>query len=107
MQYPEPDDGAWPARVLRNRRMNQIPETENPATPLRFMHQRLVALLRLRSSTIPAQTDNENTQAAGFADQPTHRAPTVTGGPNRWIAASYSEAALPPLHHRYEWREAA
>ena len=40
MQYPEPDDGAWPARVLRNRRMNQVPETENPATPLRFMHQR-------------------------------------------------------------------
>ncbi len=43
MQYPEPDDGAWPARVLRNRRMNQVPETENPATPLRFMHQRPVA----------------------------------------------------------------
>ena len=40
MQYPEPDDGAWPARVLRNRRMNQVPETENPATRLRFMHQR-------------------------------------------------------------------
>ncbi len=43
MQYPEPDDGAWPARVLRNRRLNQIPETENPATPLRFMHQRRTA----------------------------------------------------------------
>ncbi len=41
MQYPEPDDGAWPARVLRNRRMNQVPETENPATRLQFMHQRL------------------------------------------------------------------
>jgi len=40
MQYPEPDDGAWPARVLRNRRMNQVPETENPATRLQFMHQR-------------------------------------------------------------------
>ncbi len=42
MQYPEPDDGAWLARVLRNRRMNQVPETENPATRLRFMHQRPV-----------------------------------------------------------------
>ena len=47
MQYPEPDDGAWPARVLRNRRMNQVPETENPATPLRFMHQRPAPRSRL------------------------------------------------------------
>jgi hypothetical protein len=40
MQPLEPDDGAWPARVFRNRRLNRVPETENPATCLRFMHQR-------------------------------------------------------------------
>jgi len=40
MQHPEPDDGTWPASVLRNRRLNQTPDTENPATRLRFMHQR-------------------------------------------------------------------
>ena len=51
MQYPEPDDGAWPARVLRNRRMNQVPETENPATPLRFMHQRHATLIEVRLET--------------------------------------------------------
>jgi len=46
MQHPEPDDGAWPARVLRNRRLTQIPETEKPATRLQFMHQRLKLPLR-------------------------------------------------------------
>jgi hypothetical protein len=40
MQPPEPDDGAWPARVFRNRRLNQVSEAENPAARLRFMHQR-------------------------------------------------------------------
>ncbi len=58
MQYPEPDDGAWPARVLRNRRMNQVPETENPATPLRFMHQRPTA----------GSTDDQVNLAHGFDD---------------------------------------
>jgi hypothetical protein len=43
---PEPNDGAWPARVLRIRRLTQIPETEKPATRLRFMHHRPGALLR-------------------------------------------------------------
>jgi hypothetical protein len=47
MQHPEPDDGAWPARVLRNRRLNQTPEKENTATRLRFMHQRRVGRERL------------------------------------------------------------
>jgi len=27
-------------------------------------------------------------RAAGFADRPTHRVPTFTGGPSRWIASS-------------------
>jgi hypothetical protein len=43
MQHPQPDDRAWPARIFRNRRLNQVPETENPATRLQFMHRRRLA----------------------------------------------------------------
>jgi hypothetical protein len=59
MQHPEPDDGAWPARVLRNRRMNQVPETENPATRLQFMHQRLHHLFldALRKQLLDCELD--------------------------------------------------
>lgn len=38
--------------------MNQVPETENPATPLRFMHQRLRTLPRsLAIATLGGQFD--------------------------------------------------
>jgi hypothetical protein len=55
MQYPEPDDGAWPARVLRNRRLNQTPEKENTATRLRFMHQRRVVAQSPRADLCQAR----------------------------------------------------
>jgi hypothetical protein len=66
MQYLEPDDGAWPARVLRNRRLNQTPEKENTATRLRFMHQRRIrapakARYAQRFQPMPTSTHRKTT----------------------------------------------
>jgi len=56
--------------------MNQVRETENPATPLRFMHQRPAAALRAESPDVDVVTHVG--RAAGERDIETWR--ELTGG---------------------------